>query len=98
MRHITIKRPKWLHRSSPGKTLDLYRQGKLPECIAGWMILVSLKQPLRAVYGSDLRAALALLWQATGERVLEGISNWIWCNVTHRAEAEELRKDAADLQ
>ena len=71
---IQIQHPDWLSRSNPGRVLRLYREGKLPSEIAGWMLVVSLKHPLRAIYGSDLRAALALLWQAIREPIL---TKWI---------------------
>ena len=61
---IPIRHPEWLEYSKPGKTLELYRAGKLPKSIDGWMLVVSLKHPLRAIYGSDLAAAWALMRQA----------------------------------
>lgn len=60
-RIINIKHPEHLRYSTPGKTLSLYNAGILPESIAGWMIVTSLKHPLRAIYGSDLKAAWHLL-------------------------------------
>lgn len=41
----------------------------MPQSIAGWMLVTSLKHPLRAVYGSDLKAAWALLISATKEAI-----------------------------
>lgn len=61
---IKIKHPDWLQASDPGKTVMLFQQGKLPDSIAGWMLVVSLRHPLRAIYGGDVRAALALLGMA----------------------------------
>jgi hypothetical protein len=61
---VKIKHPDWLAYSTPQKSIDLFNRGVLPPSIAGWMIVTGCKHPLRAVYGSDLRAALALLWQA----------------------------------
>ena len=66
-----IKHPEWLGRCDPSKLLDMHQRGLLPNSIAGPMIVIALKHPLRAVYGSDLRAALALLWQAT-------VGNWLF--------------------
>ena len=91
MKPITIKHPNDLSFSSPQKSIDLYLEKRLPNCIAGWMIVVGLKHPLRCVYGSDLRAALALLWQATGVRVTETVYHWTW-SLTHRAEEKQLAK------
>lgn len=90
---IKIRHPEWLEYSSAQKTIDLYRSGKIPESIAGWMIVVGLKHPLRAVYGSELRAALALLWWATGNRLIEFVRHWVWANITHRAEWRKMQQE-----
>jgi hypothetical protein len=83
-----IQHPDWLRFSGPEKALELYLTGKLPKSIAGWMIVVGLKHHLRAVYGSDLRAALALLWDA-----LYGPLEQRWYTLTHRKRLDELRRD-----
>ena len=62
--YTKIKHPEWLHHCSIERTFRLVKEGHCPECIAGWMLVVGLKHPLRAVYGSDLSAALHLLFQA----------------------------------
>ena len=62
-KNIKIKHPEWLIYSDR-RTLGLYLEGRIPESIAGWMLVVSLRHPLRAIYGSDLRAAWALLIMA----------------------------------
>ena len=85
---LRIAHPDWLRISDPGKTLLLYQKGILPDAIAAWMIVVSLKHPLRAVYGSDLRAALALLWQATWCKVRDEIRYRIWCRLHPKEVAE----------
>ncbi len=61
---LKIAHPDWLEHSEPGKYLSLYRSGNMPASISGWMLVVSLKHPLRAIYGSDFRAAVALLGYA----------------------------------
>ena len=63
-----IRHPDWLDHSNPQTSIDLFRASKLPPTISGWMIVVGLKHPLRAVYGSDLRAAWSLLGQAIADR------------------------------
>ena len=60
----SIRHPDWLKVSKPETSIGLFNRGLLPQSIAGWMIVTGLKHPLRAVYVSDLRAAMALLWQA----------------------------------
>lgn len=87
-----IKHPDWLKVSDPCTSLRLYLTGRMPESIAGWMIVTSLKHPLRAVYGSDLRAALALLWQAIGRKGLDEI-RYQWWRVRHPKEVEEMDED-----
>lgn len=67
MRHIKIKHPEWLSHSTPGKSIEMFNRGLYPDSIAGWMLVVSLKHPLRAIYGSNFRAALALLWWSIWE-------------------------------
>lgn len=74
--NIKIKHPEWLKVSTPGKTIALFNSGTLPKNIAGWMIVTSLKHPLRAVYGSDLRAAWALLWAAIFAATFGRLNIW----------------------
>lgn len=67
-RKLDIKHPEWLKHSNPQKCITMHIKGQLPESIAGWMIVVGLKHPLRAIYGSDLAAAWDLLLDAIYER------------------------------
>jgi hypothetical protein len=64
LRSAKVRHPDWLKVSRPQSCIDLFNRGLLPDNIAVWMIVTGLKHPLRAVYGSDLRAALVLLWEA----------------------------------
>jgi hypothetical protein len=64
-----VLHPEWLDHSHPETAIALFKAGKLPQNVAGWMLVVGLKHPLRAVYGSDLRAAWALLWWAIADRL-----------------------------
>lgn len=76
---LPIKHPDWLTHSTPQKSIDLYLKHLLPQNIAGWMIVVGCLHPLRAVYGSDLRAAWALLvWAIQGK-----FEDW-WWNIRFR--------------
>jgi hypothetical protein len=79
---VPIKHPDWLRNCTTDETLRLAAEEKLPKTIAGWMLVVALKRPLRAVYGSDLRAALALLWQATIRKWIDEVAYqwWAWRN------------------
>lgn len=61
---IRIKRPDWFSHWHPESTFRLYKEGKLPEAIAGQMLVIALKHGLRCVYGSDLKAAWSLLFMA----------------------------------
>jgi hypothetical protein len=55
-------------------TVRLYEHGSIPTSIETPMIVVPVKRLLRGVYGSDLAAALALLFMAL--RVLPGQFMW----------------------
>ncbi|MBO0887464.1 hypothetical protein J2P12_00025 [Candidatus Bathyarchaeota archaeon] len=66
---IPIRHPEWLKSSDPGRYLDLYHHGVMPDAFAGWILVVSLKHPLRAIYGSDLRAAWELLKAAIYDKI-----------------------------
>jgi hypothetical protein len=65
-----IRHPEWLESDHPfeasaiGNTLRLYREGKLPSTIAGCLIVNAATRPLRAVYGSNLRAGIALVFDS----------------------------------
>jgi hypothetical protein len=77
---ISIKYPEWLKHSDPGTTISLFNAGRLPSSIAGWMLVVSLKHPLRAIYGSDVKAAwhllLLALWNKWDNNT--GLHIWLW--------------------
>ena len=75
---LKIKHPEWLKHSTCDRTLNLVRNGKCPESIAGWMLVVSLKHPLRAVYGSDLKAAWALLKTAIWDVIYGRYTNLLY--------------------
>jgi hypothetical protein len=96
MERIRIKHPDWLEYSKPGQSIDLFRRGLLPEKIAGWMIVVSLKHPLRAVYGSDLLAALALLWLAVSAPFRERWLSWKYRKEGKEQEAEWAAEDSVE--
>lgn len=70
---MEIQHPDWLEKgplesSGIESTLLMYRQGKLPPSIAGWMLVVACMRVLRAVYGSNLRAGLAIVRDALAEK------------------------------
>jgi hypothetical protein len=65
---VKIQHPEWLSSSKPQDSIRLYLEGKMPATIAGWCIVVGLKHPLCAVYGSDFKAARALLYQALQDK------------------------------
>jgi hypothetical protein len=75
---VEIRHPDWLQSDHPMEasaitnTLRMYRKGQLPRQIAGLMIVNAAKRPLRAVYGSNLRAGLAIVWDA----LVDKITNW----------------------
>ena len=61
-----VAHPEWIldALSSLSRTSALYAKGLIPGSIEAPMIVVPIKRVLRGVYGSDLRAALALLRMA----------------------------------
>ena len=81
MKLVSIKHPEYLGYSdkSIATSFRLFRQGNLPPELVGWILVVSLKQGLRAIYGSDLRAAWALLWGAVGE-----CARMLWYRLIYR--------------
>ncbi len=61
---VKIEHPEWLpsaHYAWQG-TYDLYSKGKLPDRVAGQMLVVSMKRLLRCIYSTNQSAALHLLW------------------------------------
>lgn len=88
MRRIKIEHPEWLAHSKSGESIAAFNKGLYPDVIAGWMLVVSLKHPLRAIYGTDLRAALALLWMALWNPVQE----WL-LSIKYRKEIFEWTKE-----
>jgi hypothetical protein len=58
MRNIKVKHPDWVKHCNIDDTVRLYKAGKIPDCIEGFMLVTPCKHLLRCVYGSDLHAAL----------------------------------------
>jgi len=73
MKTVEISHPGRLDESHRRWTsaFNLYRAGGIPHSIAGWMLVVPLRHALRAIYGNDLRAAMALLIWAVAGRIPE---------------------------
>lgn len=66
-----VARPDWLKDASPRVvlTLQMWEEGKLPEIIERFMVVVPIKHALRAIYGrSNVGVALILLVEALQER------------------------------
>jgi hypothetical protein len=64
-----IRHPDWLKDSTIEKTHRHYREGIYPESISGWLLVTAHRHDLRAIYGSDFRAACALLWHCIVEKL-----------------------------
>ncbi len=62
--HTKIEHPDWMGNVNAEMTFRLYREGKLPKRIEGWMLVTSCRHALRCIYGSDLKAAWLLLLEA----------------------------------
>ena len=58
-----VVHPDWLPGATASlrKTLDLMENGSLPKCLTKPMLVVPMRWVLRSIYGSNLKAALALL-------------------------------------
>jgi hypothetical protein len=82
-----IKHPDWLKFCTIERTYKLYREGKLPSSIEGFMLVTPLKHALRCIYGSDLRAAWILLGQALWGQIKRPYAylHYLW----HRKEWEQ---------
>lgn len=94
-RDIKIAYPEHLRYSTPGKTIRLYCENRLPGTIAGWMLVTSLKHPLRAIYGSDVRAAWNLLLDAIIELIR---GKWMDFRFAHDLLTQEERKIKAEME
>ncbi len=90
-----IKHPEWMSYVNLEKSLKVYREGKLPCQIVGWMLVVPTRHLLRCIYGSDLRAAFALLWMATIGKLWDEIS-YRWWRLTKPGELAEMNAGLTD--
>ena len=79
----------------------LYRTTGLPSKIEGFMLVTPMRRALRAIYGSDLRAALALLWLAVAGacgRRMTSVKYRLWKAGLYRSEIwDELEAEDAEL-
>jgi hypothetical protein len=64
-----IAHPDWVKDAADkvASVAELYVRGSIPASIEVWMLVVPAKRLLRGVYGSDLRAAAALLRMALAD-------------------------------
>jgi hypothetical protein len=98
MRTIKIKHPEWLRFCNIESTFKLAKQDRLPEAIAGWMLVTSVRYALRIIYGSDLKAAWVLMGMAVWQKVTAPYRylSYLW----HRKEyeREELQELCEDVK
>lgn len=94
MNRIKIKHPDRLapaFKAMKG-SIELQERGLIPESIQGWMFVVPCRHLLRAIYGSDLKAAWALMKQAVAG-LLKGIYHYqlhpLWHRMVLQKTAEE---------
>lgn len=79
---LRIAHPEGLKYSHPQDAIRMFLNKQMPQCIAAWSIVVGCKQPLRCIYGSDLRAAWALLIDALKDKADDLIAESrcrLWC-------------------
>lgn len=72
MNRVTaIRRPGWLKEACKRLEIVLWLQAHdlIPESLKAWMLVVPLRHALRSVYGSDWRAAWAMLWWTVTDRI-----------------------------
>ncbi len=76
-RHLA--HPDWMPRATKSmeSSISLYRRGLLPPTLEVPMVVVPCRYILRSVYGSDLRAAVALLGEALAG-VVEKFRGILW--------------------
>lgn len=67
--NIDIAHPEWLNEEKIAKAYQLYRQGRLPKPIAGFMLATPLVHDLRAIFGSD---------RATAKYIAKGAFDHWW--------------------
>ena len=67
---IPVAHPEWIDDGIKQfqRTIKLRKDGRLPENLLGWMIVVDCMRMLRSVYGDDLSTVAALR-----ERVLADV-------------------------
>lgn len=90
---IKIQHPEWLKYSHPQSSIDLFLKGWSPDSIAGFLMVTALKHPLRAIYGSDLKASLALLWSAIRAKTTEPLGLWWWQHISGREEYKAMHAE-----
>jgi hypothetical protein len=97
MRFTKIRHREYLKHCNIVDTWRLAQEGKIPSVIEGFMLVTSLKHGLRVIYGTNLKAALALLGMALWDKFKYPFAylNWLW----HRKEweAEEEREELQDI-
>ena len=98
MHYPKIKHPEWLKFCAIERTYKLYREGNLPASIEGFMLVTPLKHALRCIYGSDLRAALALLRQALWGHAKRPYAYANWLLHRKQWENEELAEEMKEIE
>ena len=71
-RFCKVAKPEWLDYAMPRveANFQLYKQGKMPECIQVFMLTTPIKHALRSIYGkNNLGVACTLLLEAIQDKI-----------------------------
>ena len=93
-----VKHPDWLQHCNIETTIRLSKARRIPDSIEGFMLVTACNHVLRCVYGTNLRAAWALLLAAIWTKLTHP---WRYADyLIHRKqwEAEELADEMKDIE
>ena len=98
MKYTKVKHPEWIQHCNIDSAVRLSKAKRIPESIEGFMLVTACNHLLRCIYGTNLRAALALLSSALWVKVTYPWRYLDWRIHRQQWEDEEISDEMKDIE
>jgi hypothetical protein len=93
-----VKHRRWIQHCNIDRVVRLCKQDKIPEVLEGFMLKAGCTHVLRCIYGSNLRAALALLGEALWDKATYPWRYFDWLLHRKQWEDEEVADEMREIE
>jgi hypothetical protein len=98
MHYPKMKHREWVKFVNIEDVVRLSKANKIPQSIEGFMLQTSCKHLLRCIYGSNLRAALALLGEALWGKIRWPYAYLNWLLHRKQWEDEDIAEELKEIE